>query len=175
MAMNKVTMATSIIHALMGTTDNTGMRKLSLAIKSYIEAYCDITYSWVATLSIPPYTPDSTITYKAKVIFSNFNITLPQTNDSIVAFNAFGNALTLEINKGVINPIDPTFLVAPGTFFPSNIILTSSNVTTQKDAMEHLANEIIIGIKAKINSTPLPGTHLIYTVPTPGAIMTNIL
>ncbi len=174
MALDKTIMATSIISALTGTTDNSGMRKLSLAIKSYIEAYCDIIYSWEAILPTPPYASDPITFYKAKVLFSNFNITIPQTSDSIVAFNAFGNALTIEINKGVIKPIDPAFLVPPGTFFPSNIMLTSSGATNQRDAMEHFANQIILGIKAKINSTPLPGTHLIYTVPTPGAIMTNI-
>lgn len=137
------------------------------AVSTYIQDNCVINYSWAATDSVP--TPDPTISFTASVSFPSFSI----GNASDI--NAWALLLQNAIMGGIISPDDSTFLLPPMSFLlVSPLVITQSGKTEYLEALTSVSNEIVNWIKTLINPTPVAGTHLTYTIPTPGAIMTTI-
>jgi len=174
MAMDKSGMAQALIDGMKDVDDpSKAMKAFADAMKGYIEDNCEIQYSWTATLPPPPANtglPDPTTSFVSSIKYPAFPLASPP------AFEAFGPMITAAIITGIItHPTDPPpFAIPPGVLLPIPIILTQSKADNQKDAMEHLANEVINGMKKMINPAPLPGVHGTYVIPTPGAIMTKI-
>lgn len=137
------------------------------AISTYIQDNCVINYSWAATDPTP--TPDPTVSFTASISFPSFSI------GNAPDINAWALLLQNAIMGGIISPDDSTFLLPPMSFLLTNpLVITQSGKTEYLDALTSVSTEIINWIKTLINPTPVAGTHLTYTVPAPGAIMTLI-
>lgn len=139
------------------------------AVSTYIQDNCVINYSWSATLPATPFTPDPTVSFTASVSFPSFSI------GNAPDINAWALLLQTAIMGGIISPDDVTFLLPPMTFLLTGpLIITQSGETEYVAALTSVCTEIINWIKTLINPTPVAGTHLTYTTPTPGAIMVSI-
>lgn len=169
MAMDKGDMAKAIIDGFSEPDKPAdAMGQFSDSLKGYLEDNLEVKYTWVATLPPPTPTPDPITSFTSSVKFPAFELSNPPN------LLAWGPLLMTAVVGGIIqHPSD--FLVPPGTFTPIPFVITESKADNQEDAMEHVCGEIITGIKAMINAIPLPGTHLAFVVPTPGAIMASIL
>ena len=169
MAMNKADMAKAIIDGFDEPEKPAeAMGQFADSLKVYLEGAIEVDYSWTATLPPPTPTTDPTTSFTSSVKFPVFSLANPPD------IAAFGPLIMTAVVGGLILPDDPTFIIPPGMFLPIPFMITQSDADNQKDAMEYICDEIITGIKAMINPVPLPGVHLIYTIPTPGAIMTGI-
>lgn len=137
------------------------------AVSTYIEDNCELNYSWTATDTVP--TPDPTISFTASLSFPSFNI------GNAPSIEAWAVLLQAAIMSAVIVPDDSTFLLPPMTFLlTSPLVIPQSMLTDPDEAMEFVCDKIVTWIKTLINPTPVAGTHLTYTIPTPGAIMLSI-
>ena len=176
MAMDKTTMANAIkagfVDATVPAVPATAMSEFSAALKTYIEGNAVFTFSWVAALPVPPFTPDPIVTYTGNIAFAAFSIANPSN------MAAFGPLITTAVVGGLVNPdiVVPPFVVPPLSLLPVPMVITQSGLTDQQLALEAMSDEIITGIKAMINPAPLAGTHLPYVSPPtpPGAVMTGI-
>jgi len=177
MAINKTDMAQEIIDAMAAVPfdpDNQPspqdyMTEFGTAMKTYLENNLEVSYSWTATTPPPASVPDPVTSFDASVTFPTFTLTSPAD------ISLFGPMIQLQLAGAIITPDDPTFILPPGTFLPvAPIVVTQSGKDNTKDAIEFLCDQVIISLKTWINPTPIPGTHLTFVTPTPGAIMTSI-
>ncbi len=137
------------------------------AVSTYIEDNCEINYSWTATDAVP--TPDPTVSFTASLSFPSFTI------GNAPSIEAWSLLLQTAIMTAIIVPDDSAFLLPPMIFLlTSPLIIPQSMLTDPDEAMEFACDKIVTWIKLLINPVPVPGTHLTYTIPTPGAIMLSI-
>ena len=125
------------------------------AVKEYLEAECEVTYSWAAVNGSG--TPDPIVTFTAKPTFASFVIA-PVANLTLWAV-----ALYTQILGAVMVPDDATFIVAPTAFGPVPFTLTASGATDFDTAMTYTCNEILNGIKLMLSIVPASGAHGVYT------------
>ena len=162
MALNKTRLSQDIINNMLsGKPDNANdaQRIMGDTIKKHIEENIEITFSWIAFN--PGGFPDPVITFKGKINFTSFKL-LPSPN-----IIAYGLQIGAIVGTGIVTPEDSKFAVTPTTLLPTPIILTESKADNQKDAMEYFSDELIKGIKLKLNPIPVTGIRttiaMIYT------------
>mgnify|MGYP007036989502 FL=1 len=172
MAMNSSSMASSIISALSGCKDpGDANNKFYKALCDYVEGNAEVYYSWSATTPPPSSSPDPMVTLKCTIKTSGSLSPSGETTPegALAKFSA-----DLNSNASRWQVVWPSgFSISPALIIPT-INVTPSMKDNQKDAWESVCQEIINGLKMATPG-PLPGTHGGFSIPTPGAIFTQIL
>ena len=169
--LNKNDLANLIVdNMLSGKPENVNDAQTIMGdtLNEYITDNIEIKFSWVGIM--PPNVPDPTTSYDAKIKFLSFKILPPPD------LTTYGIMLGTIIATGIVTPDDTTFSVSPITLLPTPILLTFSHADDQSNAMLHFADEVIKGIKNKINPVPIVGSHNVPPLTYTGTgIMINIL
>lgn len=181
MAMNKEGMASAIIEACKDKSKPVeAMDAFALAMKTYIEDNCEITFSWAGVLT-PPFPavpiPDPALSFKASISFADFVLTNPTGVDATTARAFFGTLIVPQLVAGLITPVDSAFIVACPPLLPMPMLLTpDSNLKTPIEAMKHFCGQVITVIKSMKNIIATPGTHVVPPpyIGTGTAVMTLI-
>jgi hypothetical protein len=165
MPMNKQAMAQAIIGGFSNPDKpDQAMKQFCKSLKKYIEDNMVIMYSWAGT-NPSSGAPDPVVTFKSSIKFPVFNLSNPQN------LTVFGIFLAQAIFGGIIKHA-AGFTLPPGKLLMIPIQFSKSNKDNQREAMEHIAGEIISGIKKMKNPVPLAGAHAAFTG---AATMTQIL
>lgn len=140
------------------------------ALCQYIENNTEVLYSWSATTPPPISTPDPMVVLNCKV--KTTGTMTPSGADNPSAANSMFSA-SLNQNAALWQVVWPSgFTLTPAFIIPT-ITITPSGATDMTSAWTAVCTQIIAGLKA---ATPTAtGTHGSFTVPTPGAIFTQIL
>jgi len=150
MAMDAMAFAVELQTELAGKVDhNLTILDLNNVIKSYLETNCDVTYSWDG-INPSDSSVDGVTEFVANPVFSSFNLTIPVTDNAVFALNQFAISITSQVFGGVMQPVDPTFvLISP--IFANNLMSFSPFGGTvedvrqpgyQLDALKHFTQNI---------------------------------
>lgn len=164
-------MANHIMSSLQGLTDaGQAMNAFYSALCQYVESNAEVLYSWSATTPPPTSAPDPMVMLRCTIKTSG-TLTPSGATDPGAAMSMFSAALNQ--NAALWTVVWPSgFVLTPAFIIPS-IVLTPSGATDMNSAWLSVAGQIIAGLKA---ATPTAvGTHGTFTIPTPGAIFTQIL
>jgi hypothetical protein len=131
-------------------------------IKEYLESNVSLSYSWIALMPSPANTPDPVTSFTAKLSYSSFSIDVPSS------FATWVTSIQNAVLGASIVPDDSTFLLS------SPSLLTVALSIAKGGTMLDICNEICSWLKTCINPAPVSGSHLLFTVPSPGAIMISI-
>lgn len=130
------------------------------AICNYISNNCEVKYAWIGT---NPGTgiPDPIVFVNCKVNATG-SLTPCNLKDTNAALGAMSTQMNTNAATWTVIPdikTSPGFLLTPSFIIPS-IVLTPSNLNNNISALEHICNQIILGIKT---ATPvMTGTHLTF-------------
>lgn len=173
MAMTASGMASKIIGDVSGiTSPDSAISTFYNSLCSYCEDNMQVLYTWTATTPPTASTPDPQVLLDCKVKTTG-NISPSGATTPEEALSKFASDLNSQISQWQV--IWPTgFSIPPALIIPS-ITFTASKATSQKDAWNHICQEIITGITKSATPGPLAGTHGGFTVPCPGAIFSKIL
>lgn len=140
------------------------------ALCQYVETNMQVLYSWSATMPPPVSTPDPMVLLDCKV--KTTGSMTPSGANTPEAANQMFSAV-LNQNAALWTVVWPAgFALTPAFIIPT-ISITPSGATDMNSAWLAVATQIIAGLKA---ATPTAtGVHGSFTVPTPGAIFTQIL
>ena len=173
MAMNSNSMASAIISAISGIDKpEDAVKTFYSALCDYIEGNAQVFYSWSATTPPPSSSPDPTVLLDCKIKTSGS--LSPSGQDT--PEGALG-ALSEDLNKNASSwqVVWPSgFSIPTPAFILPTISITPSMKDNQKDAWLAVCTQIIDGLK-QATPGPLSGTHGGFSIPTPGAIFTQIL
>jgi len=173
MAMTTDGLATKIKTALSSVNDQPdAISKLSNAIKEYIQDNCELSYAWVGIAPGP--VTDTVTSFTASLTFTSFSLSVTDLPTAAGAVNSLGLSLGANLAGGVVTP-PVGFALSPPYLIPTPLSpLTASQATTQNDAINHLVEEIISGVKNMANYSPiLLGAHGTFLAP-PGTGATLI-
>jgi hypothetical protein len=164
-------MASFIISQIQNINEpNAAISMFYSALCSYVSLNMQVQYSWSATTPPPVSTPDPMVLLDCKVLTSGSmtpsGATTPDSACSMFSAALNQNAATWQ----VIWPAG--FTLSPAFIIPT-INITPSGATDMNSAWLAVCSQIIAGLKA---ATPMAtGVHGSFSVPTPGAIFTQIL
>ena len=138
------------------TDPSTALNTLWSAICEYIQSNAVVTYSWAAT--DVKANPDPVVIW-AGTLATGGQLSLSGLSVPSAAMSEMSSQMNVQAATWRVVPASG-FSLSPGLVIPS-IALSLSGVASREAAINHLASEIIDGIKA---ATPaLTGTHGAFT------------
>ncbi len=155
-------LSTQIINSLQGINTPGGVNIMWNTICDYVQSNAQVLYSWAATSTTLPPTPDPMVVISATINTAPGRVlSLPgidQARDASTALSILSAGMNMAAATWMIQfPIG--FLVSPCLIIPT-ISLSPSGLNNQLGAMNLLSTQVLAGIRT---ATPFTaGTHTIY-------------